>query len=360
MCTTCGCSNTQGVAVTDLDAEEAAQAATQSQSQSQSVQDGAALGAREPAYRRVTVHEQGHAHPHPHNHTHAHGQPHSHDPLHSDDHAHSDGHTHPHPHEHVPDGDPAHAHSHGHEHSHDGDHLHGHTHVHDHPHDHDHRGEHVTSITLEQDILAKNQLLAERNRGWLAGRSILALNLMSSPGAGKTTLLERTIHDLGATLPLTVIEGDQATLNDAERIRATGARVVQINTGTGCHLDAEMASRALTQLDPPMHSVLMIENVGNLVCPALFDLGERAKVLILSVTEGEDKPIKYPHMFRACSLLLLNKIDLLPYLRFDVGRCIDYARRVNPQIEILQVSAQSGEGMEAWYGWVRALRALGR
>jgi hydrogenase nickel incorporation protein HypB len=358
MCTTCGCSNTQGVAVTDLDAEEAAQAETQSQSQS--AQDVAELGVREPAYRRVTVHEQGHAHPHPHNHTHAHGQSHSHDPLHSDDHAHSDGHTHPHPHEHVPDGDPAHAHSHGHEHSHDGDHLHGHTHVHDHPHDHDHRGEHVTSITLEQDILAKNQLLAERNRGWLAGRSILALNLMSSPGAGKTTLLERTIHDLGATLPLTVIEGDQATLNDAERIRATGARVVQINTGTGCHLDAEMASRALTQLDPPMHSVLMIENVGNLVCPALFDLGERAKVLILSVTEGEDKPIKYPHMFRACSLLLLNKIDLLPYLRFDVGRCIDYARRVNPQIEILQVSAQSGEGMEAWYGWVRALRALGR
>lgn len=360
MCTTCGCSNTQGVAVTDLDAEEAAQAQAETQSQSQSAQDVAELGAREPAYRRVTVHEQGHAHPHPHNHTHAHGQSHSHDPLHSDDHAHSDGHTHPHPHEHVPDGDPAHAHSHGHEHSHDGDHLHGHTHVHDHPHDHDHRGEHVTSITLEQDILAKNQLLAERNRGWLAGRSILALNLMSSPGAGKTTLLERTIHDLGATLPLTVIEGDQATLNDAERIRATGARVVQINTGTGCHLDAEMASRALTQLDPPMHSVLMIENVGNLVCPALFDLGERAKVLILSVTEGEDKPIKYPHMFRACSLLLLNKIDLLPYLRFDVGRCMDYARRVNPQIEILQVSAQSGEGMEAWYGWVRALRALGR
>jgi hydrogenase nickel incorporation protein HypB len=359
------------VAVTDLDAEEAAQAETQSQAQAQSAQDGAALGAREPAYRRVTVHEQGHAHPDPHSHSHVHSQSHSHDPLHSDDHAHSHGHPHPHLHESLPDGDPAHvhshdgvlAHSHVHEHLHDGDHLHVHTHVRDHPHDHDHDhdhgSEHVTSITLEQDILAKNQLLAERNRGWLAGRSILALNLMSSPGAGKTTLLERTIHDLGATLPLTVIEGDQATLNDAERIRATGARVVQINTGTGCHLDAEMASRALTQLDPPMHSVLMIENVGNLVCPALFDLGERAKVLILSVTEGEDKPIKYPHMFRACSLLLLNKIDLLPYLRFDVGRCIDYARRVNPQIEILQVSAQSGEGMEAWYGWVRALRVLG-
>jgi hydrogenase nickel incorporation protein HypB len=342
MCTTCGCSNTQGAAVTDLDAEEAAQAGTQSQAQA--AQDGAALGAREPAYRRVSEYEQGHVHPHPHGHSHVHGQSHAHDSLHSDDHVHSLEHSHPH--------------SHGHEHSHDGDHSHAHTHAHDHPHVHvhvhDHEREHVTSITLERDILAKNQLLAERNRGWLAGRSILALNLMSSPGAGKTTLLERTIRDLGETFPLSVIEGDQATLNDAERIRATGARVVQINTGTGCHLDAEMASRALTQLDPPMHSVVMIENVGNLVCPALFDLGEKAKVLILSVTEGEDKPIKYPHMFRACSLLLLNKIDLLPHLRFDVEQCIDYARRVNPQIEILQVSAQSGEGMEAWYAWLRA------
>ncbi|WP_206002714.1 hydrogenase nickel incorporation protein HypB [Paraburkholderia polaris] len=338
MCTTCGCSNTQGAAVTDLDAEEAAQAGTQSQAQA--AQDGAALGAREPAYRRVSEYEQGHVHPHPHGHSHVHGQSHAHDSLHSDDHVHSLEHSHPH--------------SHGHEHSHDGDHSHAHTHAHDHPHVHDHEREHVTSITLERDILAKNQLLAERNRGWLAGRSILALNLMSSPGAGKTTLLERTIRDLGETFPLSVIEGDQATLNDAERIRATGARVVQINTGTGCHLDAQMASRALTQLDPPMHSVVMIENVGNLVCPALFDLGEKAKVLILSVTEGEDKPIKYPHMFRACSLLLLNKIDLLPHLRFDVEQCIDYARRVNPQIEILQVSAQSGEGMEAWYAWLRA------
>jgi hydrogenase nickel incorporation protein HypB len=338
MCTTCGCSNTQGAAVTDLDAEEAAQAGTQSQAQA--AQDGAALGAREPAYRRVSEYEQGHVHPHPHGHSHVHGQSHAHDSLHSDDDVHSLDHSHPHSHEH--------------EHSHDGEHSHAHTHAHDHPHVHDHEREHVTSITLERDILAKNQLLAERNRGWLAGRSILALNLMSSPGAGKTTLLERTIRDLGETFPLSVIEGDQATLNDAERIRATGARVVQINTGTGCHLDAEMASRALTQLDPPMHSVVMIENVGNLVCPALFDLGEKAKVLILSVTEGEDKPIKYPHMFRACSLLLLNKIDLLPHLRFDVEQCIDYARRVNPQIEILQVSAQSGEGMEAWYAWLRA------
>ncbi|CAE6715843.1 Urease accessory protein UreG [Paraburkholderia domus] len=362
MCTTCGCSNTQGVAVTDLDAEEAAQAETQSQSQSQAAQDHAAPGAREPAYRRVSEYEQGHGLRHPYSHSHAHGQSHSHESLHSDEHARSHGHPHPHPHEHLPDGDPAYdhshdgvlAHSHPHEHSHDGDHLHDHAHAQDHSHNHE--SERVTSITLERDILAKNQLLAERNRGWLAGRSIFALNLMSSPGAGKTTLLERTIHDLGATLPLAVIEGDQATLNDAERIRATGARVVQVNTGTGCHLDAEMASRALTQLDPPMHSVVVIENVGNLVCPALFDLGEGAKVLILSVTEGEDKPIKYPHMFRACSLLLLNKIDLLPYLRFDVARCVDYARRVNPQIEILQVSAQSGEGMEAWYEWIRVTR----
>ncbi|MEZ0602004.1 hydrogenase nickel incorporation protein HypB [Paraburkholderia sp. IW21] len=317
MCTTCGCSNTQGAAVTDLDAEEAAK----SQAQAQAPQEAGAIGAHEPAYRRVTEHEHGHTHPHGH--------------LHSHDHAHSN--------------DAPHSH----------DHAHPHEHVHDHDHKHGHDSERGTSITLEQDILAKNQLLAERNRGWLAGRSILALNLMSSPGAGKTTLLERTIHDLGETLPLTVIEGDQATLNDAQRIRATGARVVQINTGTGCHLDAEMASRALTQLDPPMHSVVMIENVGNLVCPALFDLGEGAKVLILSVTEGEDKPIKYPHMFRACSLLLLNKIDLLPHLRFDVEQCVGYARRVNPGIEILQVSAQSGEGMDAWYTWLCAMRAPG-
>ncbi|SOE73642.1 Hydrogenase nickel incorporation protein HypB [Burkholderia sp. OK233] len=353
MCTTCGCSNTQGATVTDLDAQEPAQA--QVEAQSQATHDGTAVGTRELSYRRVSEYERGHAHLHPQSHSLVHSQPHSHDSQHPDDHAHLHGHSHPHHHEHEHSHDGVLAHSHPHEHSHDGDHTHDHTHAHDHQHGHE--SEHATSITLEQDILAKNQLLAERNRGWLAGRSILALNLMSSPGAGKTTLLERTIHDLGETLPLTVIEGDQATLNDAERIRATGARVVQINTGTGCHLDAEMASRALTQLDPPMHSVVMIENVGNLVCPALFDLGEGAKVLILSVTEGEDKPIKYPHMFRACSLLLLNKIDLLPYLRFDVEKCIGYARRVNPEIEILQVSAQSGEGMKAWYAWLLAMRA---
>jgi hydrogenase nickel incorporation protein HypB len=211
-----------------------------------------------------------------------------------------------------------------------------------------------TTIALEQDILAKNQLLAERNRGWLAGREILALNLVSSPGSGKTTLLERTIRDLQSQLAISVIEGDQATMNDAECIRATGCKVIQINTGTGCHLEADMLARGLQQLDPPLGSVVMIENVGNLVCPALFDLGEQAKVVILSVTEGEDKPIKYPHMFKASSVMLLNKIDLLPYLKFDVERCIAYARQVNPAIEVFRVSAETGEGMSAWYGWLRS------
>ena len=250
-----------------------------------------------------------------------------------------------------------------HRHSHDSDHVHDHDHEHSHDHDHSHNHEnaaavhakmHGKTIALEQQILAKNQLLAERNRGWLAGREILALNLVSSPGSGKTTLQERTIRDVGAELTISVIEGDQATVNDAERIRAAGARAIQINTGAGCHLEADMLGRALDELKPPAHSVVMIENVGNLVCPALFDLGERAKVVILSVTEGEDKPIKYPHMFKAAELMLLNKIDLLPHLRFDVARCVAYAHEVNPSIRVLQVSAQTGEGMDAWYGWLKA------
>ncbi len=234
-------------------------------------------------------------------------------------------------------------HHHHHEHSHD--HVHGH-------HGHDHI--HGTTITLEAEVLAKNNRLAERNRGWFEGRNILALNLVSSPGAGKTTLLERTLTDLAGELPISVVEGDQATVNDAKRIRATGARVVQINTGTGCHLEADMLARGVKSLDPPMDSVLMIENVGNLVCPALFDLGEHAKVAILSVTEGEDKPVKYPHMFRASRVMILNKIDLLPHVDFDVARCIDHARRVNPDIEVFQVSATTGEGLDEWYSWLRA------
>jgi hydrogenase nickel incorporation protein HypB len=184
---------------------------------------------------------------------------------------------------------------------------------------------------------------------------------VSSPGAGKTTLLTRTISDFhqgqasaqGDHLTFSVIEGDQATSHDAERIRATGCDVVQVNTGTGCHLDAAMVRRGVQSLQPPTHSVLMIENVGNLVCPALFDLGERAKVAILSVTEGDDKPLKYPHMFRASTLMLLNKIDLLPYVSFDVDRCLAYARQVNPDIQVFLVSATTGEGLEQWYNWLK-------
>ncbi len=197
--------------------------------------------------------------------------------------------------------------------------------------------------------------------GWLAGRGVLALNLVSSPGAGKTTLLERTIHDLGGEIPLSVIEGDQQTLNDARRIQAAGCRVVQVNTGTACHLDASMIARALQQLDPPRGSVVMIENVGNLVCPALFDLGERCKVVIASVTEGDDKPIKYPHMFRASGLMILNKMDLLPHVQFDVDRCVGHARQVNPRIGVLQLSATRGEGLDGWYDWLRQQTAwIGR
>jgi hydrogenase nickel incorporation protein HypB len=208
-------------------------------------------------------------------------------------------------------------------------------------------------VELEARILAKNEALAAKNRAWFAGREILALNLVSSPGAGKTTLLERTIRDLRAELKLYVVEGDQATSNDGERIRAAGAAAVQVNTGTGCHLEADMVARGLAELKPSPGAVVMIENVGNLVCPAMFDLGERAKVVILSVTEGEDKPLKYPHMFRAADIMILNKTDLLPHLDFDVARALANAREVNPAIEVFQVSARSGEGLEAWYGWLR-------
>ena len=211
---------------------------------------------------------------------------------------------------------------------------------------------HKKTITLEQDLLNKNNLIAAQNRGWFNGRNIFAINLMSSPGAGKTTLLVRTINDLKSQLTISVIEGDQETTNDAEKMRETGCKVVQINTGTGCHLDASMIERGLKVLNPPLDSVVAIENVGNLVCPALFDLGEKAKVVILSVTEGEDKPIKYPHMFRASQVMILTKIDLLPYVQFDVQKCIAYARLVNPQIEVFLVSATSGVGLTDWYSWL--------
>lgn len=207
-------------------------------------------------------------------------------------------------------------------------------------------------VRVERDLLAENDELAAQNRARFAAQNILALNLVSSPGSGKTALLVRTLQALKGKFPLAVIEGDQQTDNDAERIRATGIAAVQINTGKGCHLDASMVRHALQELPQIAGGLLFIENVGNLVCPASFDLGEAAKVAVLSVTEGEDKPLKYPDMFRAARLLLLNKCDLLPYLDFDVQRAEEYARRVNPDIEIIRLSAVSGVGMDDWLQWL--------
>ncbi|VVJ23805.1 [NiFe] hydrogenase nickel incorporation-associated protein HypB [Amycolatopsis camponoti] len=211
--------------------------------------------------------------------------------------------------------------------------------------------DHAHTVVMEQDILAKNDELASHNRAHLRSSGVFAINLMSSPGAGKTTLLERTIR--ASDTPCAVIEGDQETLLDAERIKATGAPVVQINTGAGCHLDASMLHRALHSLSPAQGSTLFIENVGNLVCPALFDLGEAARVVVLSVTEGPGKPLKYPHMFAATDLVLLNKVDLLPYVDFDVAEFERDTRRVNPSAAILQVSATRGDGLSEWYDWLR-------
>jgi hydrogenase nickel incorporation protein HypB len=209
------------------------------------------------------------------------------------------------------------------------------------------------TLVLEHKVLARNDDLAERNRKWLADQDILAVNLMSSPGAGKTTLLERTIHELGAEIPLSVVEGDQETPLDADRIRATGAAAVQVNTGAGCHLDADMLHQALHSLSPPTHSVVMIENVGNLVCPALFDLGEHSRVVITSVTEGADKPLKYPHMFRTADIVLLNKIDLLPHVDFSLTDFHDAITRLRGETTVIPVSATKGTGMTDWYDWLR-------
>jgi hydrogenase nickel incorporation protein HypB len=278
---------------------------------------------------------------------------------------------------HVEGAGTVHTHADGTTHSHP--HDHDHDHDHDHPHPHPHAGGAASSdghagdalhygagaagmsapgmsqprlVQIERDILARNDGLAQRNRAWLAERGIFALNLVSSPGSGKTTLLVRTIERLAGRLPVAVVEGDQQTSFDADRIRATGAPALQINTGKGCHLDAAMVGTALERLAPTEDSVLMIENVGNLVCPAGFDLGEAHKVVVLSVTEGEDKPLKYPDMFHAASLMLLNKVDLLPHLQFDVERCLDNARRVNPAIDIVLVSATSGQGLDKWLAWI--------
>ena len=241
---------------------------------------------------------------------------------------------------------------------------HHHHHHHDHHHDHPPLGAAhdvglppARIIEIERDILARNDGFAAQNRARLADHGALALNLMSSPGSGKTTLLAATIRALGARWPVAVIEGDQQTARDAERIREAGAPAVQINTGKGCHLDAHMVGHALERLPLPPGGLLFIENVGNLVCPAGFDLGEAAKVVILSVTEGEDKPLKYPDMFRAARLMVLNKADLLPHIPFDMAACIAAARQVNPEIEVLTLSALTGEGMQGWLDWIAARRA---
>ena len=305
---------------------------------------------------RIEGHDHDHAHPHSHEHEHDHGH----------EHPHADGTVHSHPH----------AHSHSHDHT-------GHDHGHDplHPagavHYHAHEGEagktlhyglgpahaHAPGLTqarmvkIEQDILGKNNAYAAGNRKHFAEHGLFAVNLVSSPGSGKTTLLVKTIEllkGLAPNVPVAVVEGDQQTSNDADRIRATGAPAIQVNTGKGCHLDAHMVGHALERLALADDSLLMIENVGNLVCPAAFDLGEAHKVVILSVTEGEDKPLKYPDMFHAADLMILNKVDLLPYLDFDVAKCVDFARRVNPKLEVLQVSATRGQGMDGWLAWLRA------
>jgi hydrogenase nickel incorporation protein HypB len=218
-----------------------------------------------------------------------------------------------------------------------------------------HRHEHAggQTVTLEEKVLARNDALARQNRDRLRARGILALNLMSSPGAGKTTLLERTARDLAGELVIGVIEGDQETALDAGRMRAVGCRVVQVNTGTGCHLDAVMVRDALAALDPPEGSVVVIENVGNLVCPALFDLGEAHRVVLASVTEGADKPVKYPHMFRRADLVLVSKTDLLPYLDFDLDRCTADLGKISPGATVLPVSARAGDGIGRWYDWLR-------
>lgn len=236
-----------------------------------------------------------------------------------------------------------------HTHTHDGHHDHDHSH----PHDHDvHKSGKRSVIAIEEDILAKNNKLASFNRALFKDKGIFVLNLVSSPGSGKTSLLERTLRDMAEKLRFAVIEGDQQTDNDARRIAATGVPARQINTGAGCHLDAHQVMHGTDGFDLDNLDVLMIENVGNLVCPASFDLGEHHKVAVLSVTEGEDKPLKYPQMFHNSTVMLLNKTDLLPYLDFDVEKCKEYARRVSPAITIFEVSARSGEGMEAWYQWL--------
>ncbi len=240
-----------------------------------------------------------------------------------------------------------------------------HEHAHDHPHDHQHAHPHdpedadlrTHTLVLEERLLSRNDDLAAANRQWLRERGTTLVNLMSSPGSGKTTLLERTVRELPGEV--SVIEGDQETVFDAQRIRAAGASAVQVNTGAGCHLDAAMVQGALRQLDPPRGGLVFVENVGNLVCPAMFDLGEARKAVVISVTEGDDKPLKYPHMFAAADLVVVNKIDLLPYVDFDLDRLAGDARSLRPGVQILPVSARTGENLSDWYDWILSLTRAG-
>jgi hydrogenase nickel incorporation protein HypB len=225
----------------------------------------------------------------------------------------------------------------------------------DHNHGHDHSHSHGKRIVdVEQDILQQNNLLAERNKGYFDAKNILALNLVSSPGSGKTTLLEKTLTDLKGQLTFAVIEGDQQTTNDADRIHATGTKVTQINTGKGCHLDAHMVLHAIQGMKPKNDSVLFIENVGNLVCPAMFDLGEKERVVIISVTEGDDKPLKYPDMFFTSTLCIINKIDLLPYVPFSIEKVKENAKKINRNLPIIEVSCTTGAGLQEWYDWLKS------
>ncbi|MBP3191755.1 hydrogenase nickel incorporation protein HypB [Natronogracilivirga saccharolytica] len=317
MCGTCGCSDTEG-----------------------------GVTIRRPGQKHDNGHEHHHGTHHHHGphgqHTHNHGQHGAHE--HGHDHVHHDHHHHHHDRTgHI------HAHHHGNHHHHDNNHEHHHGHQ-DSP--------KAREIRLEQDILSHNNLLAERNRGYLEAKGITALNFISSPGAGKTTLLEKTLGKLKDKIPFFVIEGDQQTMNDAERIDATGVPVVQINTGSGCHLDASMINSAMKQLDPGPESLLLIENVGNLVCPALFDLGESHRIVMFSVPEGDDKPAKYPTIFRNADYCIINKIDLLPHVPFDLEKAREYARRINPGIRFFEVSAYTGEGMDTWTDWLKSLKAV--
>lgn len=253
-------------------------------------------------------------------------------------------HEHQHHYEHSHDG---HVHQHaGHDHSH---HDHGHAHTHDHV----HAPIKKTVIEVQQNILQHNDLMAARNRGYFEAKNLFVMNLVSSPGSGKTSILEKTLKDLKKDISFAVIEGDQQTMQDANRIDALDIPVIQINTGKGCHLESDMVYDAVKQLDPKADSILMIENVGNLVCPSMFDLGESKRVVIISTTEGEDKPLKYPDMFHSSDICIINKIDLLPYLDFDVEKLRSYALQINPKLTFFEVSATTGQGMDKWYSWLK-------